>query len=98
MKFKLSELVRLPEKKTSIGPMGDDERDMLIYNQAIDQISELTVEVDLEKLAWIIHKTGKNWEKLRQDIGNIKTNPYFLQPGPMYMATEIASRLPEVLK
>ena len=38
-------------KNTSIGPLGDDERDTLVYNSAIDDFESLEVVFDEQELA-----------------------------------------------
>lgn len=37
----------LPKKSESIGPMGDDQRDMLVRNQAIDDCLDALVKAEI---------------------------------------------------
>lgn len=46
----------LPKKKTSIGPMGDDERDMLVFNEAVSKVEKVGISIECEYVAMYLHE------------------------------------------
>lgn len=62
-RYRLSELVKFPEKKSVEGERVDVLRENIVINEAIDACDKL-VEWDVEGAAKIIYQASLNWNAL----------------------------------
>lgn len=98
MKYKLKDLIKLPEKRKPINITGYMDKWHFLnrgYNNALDEIANIEVEVNEKKLIEIIKENVSEFYNI-PDLNREKTNILICYPEKL--AHAIAQNLKEILK